>query len=71
MPGKAETYIVAKLKAKKAESNLLARGREFPKDVNKSGAIVARDRKKEEAKAVQNRIMKRCGPALPVPRNRL
>ncbi len=49
--GRAAAYVSSKFGAKRMESNLLSRGREFPKDVIKSGAIVALDRKKEEAKA--------------------
>jgi S-adenosylmethionine decarboxylase len=67
--GHAAEYLSAKFGAKRVDSNLLARGREFPKDVVKSGAIVARDRKKVDAKAIQNRIMGRCRPALPVLRH--
>lgn len=42
---KAVRYISGKFKAKKIETNLLSRGREFPKEINKSKALVVRERK--------------------------
>ena len=42
---KAVKYISGKFKAKKAETNLLSRGREFPKEVDRATVIVAKDRK--------------------------
>ena len=42
---KAVKYISTKFKAKKIESNLLSRGREFPKEIERASAIVARERK--------------------------
>jgi S-adenosylmethionine decarboxylase len=62
---KAEAYMVAKFKAKRTETNLLTRGREFPKDVSRSSAIVARDRTKEQIKAIQTGMAKRRRPAYP------
>ncbi len=42
---KAIKYISGKFKAKKIETNLLTRGREFPKEIPKATAIVVNDRK--------------------------
>ena len=42
---KAVRYISEKFKAKKAETNLLSRGKEFPKEVGRAKAIVVRERK--------------------------
>lgn len=39
-------YFVEKLGAKKVECNITTRGREFPKDIEKAIAIVAKSRKK-------------------------
>ena len=50
---KAIAYISGKFKAKKAETNLLTRGREFPKEIGKSKLIVARDRR--NVKSVSDR----------------
>ena len=61
--GRATAYISARLGARRIESNLLTRGREFPRDVRKSGSIVLRDR--EQIRAEQNVIIKRRKPALP------
>ncbi len=41
---KAIGYISGKFRAKKVETNLLNRGKEFPKEVEKAKAIVAKDR---------------------------
>ncbi len=43
---KAENYLIEKFGAKKAEKNFIMRGREFPKDVERSKAIVVRERKR-------------------------
>jgi S-adenosylmethionine decarboxylase len=42
---KAVKYISGKFRAKKIETNLLSRGREFPKGVDRAKAIVVKDRK--------------------------
>ncbi len=42
---KATRYISEKFKAKKTETNLLSRGREFPKEVGRAKAIVVRERR--------------------------
>jgi S-adenosylmethionine decarboxylase len=42
---KAIRYISEKFKAKKAETNLLTRGREFPKEAGRAKAIVVKDRR--------------------------
>ncbi|MDE1874232.1 MAG: adenosylmethionine decarboxylase [Candidatus Micrarchaeota archaeon] len=42
--GKAIRYISGKFKAKKTETNLLSRGKEFPKEIRKATAIVVRER---------------------------
>lgn len=43
--GKAVKYLVEKFEAKKVEKNLLMRGREFPRDLEKAKEIVLRSRK--------------------------
>jgi S-adenosylmethionine decarboxylase len=42
---KAARYITGKFRAKKAEINLLSRGKEFPKEIGRAKAIVVRERK--------------------------
>lgn len=42
---KATRYVSGKFKAKKVETNLLDRGKEFPNEVAKARAIVVRERK--------------------------
>ena len=42
----AEQILAKAFDAKKVEENLIMRGREFPKDVEKSATIVRRERKK-------------------------
>lgn len=44
---RAMEYLSNMFKPKKVERNLIMRGREFPKDVEKSKVIVKRDRAKE------------------------
>ncbi len=41
---KAISYMANKFKAKKIETNLLSRGKEFPKEVSRAKAIVVRER---------------------------
>ena len=42
---KAVRYISGKFKAKKTETNLLSRGKEFPKEVERAKALVVRERR--------------------------
>lgn len=45
-PKEIENYLSKKFEAKKVEKNILTRGREFPKDVEKAKAIVMKSREK-------------------------
>lgn len=48
----AEKYLVEKFKPTKIERNLFSRGKEFPKDVEKSKVIV--DKQRETSKPARN-----------------
>lgn len=45
--GRAQNYVFSKLKAKKMETNLLSRGKEFPKEVEKAKAVVLNEREED------------------------